>query len=336
MASRAVWTPAERSRLVRLATARYSSTAPNQPNRRARDSFLRRNVAPLSPPMPPPSRQQYSPTTVALIKGIGRLMGYNFVRSKAINVTGDLYDRCAQRAEAEAHFWYTGASLLTECALPASFQIWFQLTNLHIFLLLTRFRALPANEARTYAQELMNHFFIDVESRMRERFGVQTARLVKGYMKDLHTQHRGSMIAYDEGLATNDVHLSGAVWRNVWGGGWGTIGGVKRKTSVDRVKRGEQVPPDAPAEVVLDPVLRAGDSPTGSAPLDDETYTERIARAEMLFPQHLERVTRWLRREIYRLGHLPDAAVIDGDVFARRSNDDEGAPPPLVSAYSRI
>ncbi|WFD33334.1 beta-ketoacyl-[acyl-carrier-protein] synthase II [Malassezia cuniculi] len=329
MASRTVWTPVSRGVGMRAAAARCSSSSaqtPGQPNRRARDSFLRRNVAPLSPPMPPPSRHEYSPLTVSLVKGIGRLMGYNFVRSKAINVTGDLYDRCAQRAEAEAHFWYT------ECALPASFQIWFQLTNLHIFLLLSRFRALPPNEARTYSQELMNHFFIDVESRMRERFGVQTARLVKGYMKDLHTQHRGSMIAYDEGLATDDVRLSAAVWRNVWGGGWGTIGGVKRKTSVDKVRRGEQVSPDAPAEVVLDPVLN-DEAPQHDT--DAESLAERAARAEMLFPQHLERVTRWLRREIYRLGHLPDSAVVDGDVYARRSDDDD-APPPLVSAYSRI
>lgn len=323
MATRAVWAPAARG--VHARAMRFASSTPGQqPARRARDSFLQRHAAPLSPPMPRPSRTEYSPTTAALLKGLGRLLGYNFMRSKAINVTGDLYDRCAQRAEAEAHFWYT------ECALPASFQIWFQLTNLHIFLLLCRFRALPPAEARTYAQELINHFFIDVESRMRERFGVQTARLVKGYIKDLHTQHRGSMIAYDEGLATDDVRLSGAVWRNVWGGGWGTIGGVKRKTSVDRVRRGERDDPDAPAEVVLDPVLHHGAAESSVAPA-----AERTARAEMLFPQHLERVTRWLRREIYRLGHLPDAAVIDGDVYARRS-DDEDAPPPLVSAYSRI
>mgnify|MGYP002758918577 FL=1 len=182
--------------------------------------MLRRNLAPLSPPTPPPSKTKYSPLTVALVKGTGRLLGYNFVRSKAIKVTGDLYDRAAMRAQAEAHFWYK------ECALPASFQTWFQLTNLHVFLLLSRFRALPSQEAKTYSQELINHFFIDTESRMRERFGVQTSRLVKGYMKDLHLQHRGSTVAYEEGLATDDIRLSAAIWRNVWGGGWGVIGGV--------------------------------------------------------------------------------------------------------------
>lgn len=319
---------------------RANSSVPEK--RRSRASLLRRNLAPLSPPTPPPSEKAYSPLTVALVKGTGKLLGYNFVRSKAIKVTGDLYDRAAQRAQAEAHFWYK------ECALPPSFQTWFQLTNLHIFLLLSRFRALDKEEAREYSQELINHFFIDTESRMRERFGVQTSRLVKGYMKDLHLQHRGSMIAYDEGLATDDVRLSGAIWRNVWGGGWGVIGGVKRKTPLDKTKKGEDPSPEGT------PVL-AFDKETGALEEPAEVDEDRAARAEILFPQHLERVTRWLRRELYRLGHLPDDVVLDGDVHALRTvpvpdvptmatpADAEAAQgaaagqgPPVVSAYTRI
>ncbi|PKI85685.1 beta-ketoacyl-[acyl-carrier-protein] synthase II [Malassezia vespertilionis] len=302
-----------------------SDASLNKRRGRARESLLRRNLAPLSPPTPAPAQEPYNPLTVSLVKGVGRVMGYNFVRSKAIKVTGDLYDRCATRAQAEAHFWYK------ECALPASFQTWFQLTNLHIFLLLSRFRALPKDEAQTYAQELVNHFFIDTESRMRERFGVQTSRLVKGYMKDLHLQHRGSMIAYDEGLATDNVRLSGAVWRNVWGGGWGAIGGVKRKTPIDKTKRGDDTAEEGRPELAIDKdALQVQDA------LPDAFEEDRAARAEILFPQHLERVTRWLRREIYRLGHLPDETIIDGDVHAQRSTELSGGEQPVVSAYTRI
>lgn len=335
------------------ATKLRASSSSAGDKRRPRESLLRRNVAPLSPPTPAPNKTEYGPMTRALLKGTGRLLGYNFVRSKAIKVTGDLYDRAAMRAQAESHFWYK------ECALPASFQTWFQLTNLHIFLLLARFRALPSKEAHTYSQELINHFFIDTESRMRERFGVQTSRLVKGYMKDLHLQHRGSTVAYEEGLATDDIRLSAAVWRNVWGGGWGVIGGVKRKVPGVLSKRKKKAPAnadeaqaaaieeDAPPEITLDK----------DAPLipHDESDADREARAELLFPQHLERVTRWLRREMYRLGHLPDNVIMDGDVHAPREmvGDVIGMPTPasrpattaggiasdaqpIVSAYTRI
>ncbi|KAI3628196.1 beta-ketoacyl-[acyl-carrier-protein] synthase II [Malassezia furfur] len=342
------WTLAVRPRAVPRAAlgVRASTSGAEKRAGRTRESLLRRSLAPLSPPTPPPSKKTYSPWAVSLIKGTGRLLGYNFVRSKAIKVTGDLYDRAAQRAHAEAHFWYK------ECALPVSFQTWFQLTNLHVFLLLSRFRALPKAEARTYAQELINHFFIDTESRMRERFGVQTSRLVKGYLKDLHMQHRGSMIAYDEGLATDDVRLSGAVWRNVWGGGWGTIAGVKRKTSIDRKRRGEDPNEEGLPELAVD----KEDPGLAPAPLNSEMEEDRAIRAEILFPQHLERVTRWLRREIYRLGHLPDQAILDGDVHAVRNVPIENQPSmatpvdaastrgaagsgqsmPVVSAYTRI
>ncbi|WFD25747.1 beta-ketoacyl-[acyl-carrier-protein] synthase II [Malassezia nana] len=310
-------------RAVRVPSTLRANYSTAGDKRRPRESLLRRNLAPLSPPTPPPSDTQYSPLTVSLVKGMGRLLGYNFVRSKAIKVTGDLYDRAAMRAQAEAHFWYK------ECALPASFQTWFQLTNLHMFLLLSRFRALSAEEAREYTQELVNHFFIDTESRMRERFGVQTSRLVKGYMKDLHLQHRGSIVAYEEGLATDDVRLSGAIWRNVWGGGWGVIGGVKRKMPLlGRKKHAQDVQSDEGApELAMDkeaPVLAAAEPDEDSA-----------ARAELLFPQHLERVTRWLRREVYRLGHLPNEVILDGDVHAPRASPTDdviGPPAPVASA----
>lgn len=330
--ARGVWPNAVRG-------VRANSSVPNDKRKsRPRESLLRRNLAPLSPPTPAPAEKEYSPLTVALVKGTGRLMGYDFVRSKAIRVTGDLYDRATGRAQAEGHFWYKGTLLFSpECALPASFQTWFQLTNLHVFLLLARFRALPKDEAKHYAQELINHFFIDTESRMRERFGVQTSRLVKGYMKDLHLQHRGSIIAYDEGLATDDVRLSGALWRNVWGGGWGTIAGVKRKTPIDKTKRGED-----PSVEGLPALAFDKDTPDLHTPVEDALDEDRVVRAEILFPQHLERVTRWLRREVYRLGHLPDETVMEGDVFALRADTEpmqdaaHEKAPPVVSAYTRI
>jgi cytochrome b pre-mRNA-processing protein 3 len=147
-----------------------------------------------------------------------------------------------------------------ECQLPRTYQVWFQITNLHLYLLMTRFRALPTHKiAQTYAQELTNHYFIDAESRMRVRFGIQVARLVKGYMKDMHTQQRGAILSMDEALAISaggtsgmervadaDAILAAALWRNIWGaGGWGEgVGGVKRKLAgVDRPdeKKGKKV-----------------------------------------------------------------------------------------------
>lgn len=71
--------------------------------------------------------------------------------------------------------------------------------------------------------------FIDVELRMRGPYAVTQGRLIKGYMKDLLEQYHGACAAYDEGLIRGDAVLAAAIWRNLFGGGWAGVGGVKGK-----------------------------------------------------------------------------------------------------------
>lgn len=226
---------------------------PSQLQQQEQKSASPLQPSPLSPSAPPPKK--HSALTVSVVKGLARLMGYNSVTSTAIRVSSDLYDRCAERADLEADFWYG------ECGLPRTYQTWFQITNLHIHLLIARFRMLvPAKKANSYSQEIINHFFIDAESRMRLRFGVQTSRLVKGYMRDMHTQQRGAILGLDDALARSyvsdtarentadaDAILATAIWRNIWGaGGWGSgVAGVKRK--LKGVDRPDEKPKDAKA-----------------------------------------------------------------------------------------
>lgn len=222
--------------------------------------------------------------------------------------------------------------MATECGLPRTYQTWFQLTNLHIYLMLVRFRALPAEAGPVYAQELINHFFIDAESRMRERFGVQTGRLVKGYMRDMHMQHRGAVLGLDEGLASNDVRLAQALWRNVWGAGWGNVAGVKRKVrGIDKSVKGEDELHEGAPELAQDRgALPAGASPyaraaaaeatiasgaepsSPSAPTATPTDPQAATHPELAFPIHLARVVRFIRAETFRLANIPDQEIVLG------------------------
>jgi len=275
-------------------------------------------------------------------------MGYNSLTSTSIRVTSDLYDRCAERAHVERNFWYG------DCALPETYQSWFQITNLHVYLLLTRFRAFDKAAHKTYSQELVNHFFIDAESRMRDRFGVQTSRLVKGYMRDMHMQHRGSILGFDEGLATGDARLAQAVWRNIWGAGWGTVAGVKRKLAgVDKLAEGEKEddlegqPELARDAATLDPRIasRPNASPYARAasaslaadranaeastlpPQADNPATMpapsnilpavdpfAASHPELAFPHHLHRIVTFIRAESQRLANLSDREIMLGRV----------------------
>lgn len=55
----------------------------------------------------------------------------------------------------------------TECHLPPTFQSWFTVTNLHVWMLTVRLRALPDPHGKHYIQALIDHFFYDVEDRIR-------------------------------------------------------------------------------------------------------------------------------------------------------------------------
>ena len=57
--------------------------------------------------------------------------------------------------------------IIEECALPPTFQSWFTVTNLHVWLLTVRLRSLLAPHGLNHIQGLIDHFFQDVEERVR-------------------------------------------------------------------------------------------------------------------------------------------------------------------------
>ncbi|GAA6018576.1 hypothetical protein JCM11491_006450 [Sporobolomyces phaffii] len=311
---------------------------------------------------------RYSPLTVSVVTKLAKLFGYHSQTSTAIRTTSDYYDRCAERGEIEAPFWYE------ECSLPPSFQTWFSITTLHVWLLSVRFRALPSPLGHTYVQEFINHMFIDMEYRIRGPYAVTQSRLIKGYMKDMLEQYHGSIAAYDEGLVRGDAVLAAALWRNMFGGGWGGVGGVKGKRAP---KAGEApklgpnplqveapahpaettnvaaAPPPPPSSstpssssssppLAVDPIqaklLKKGADAstlfTTDAPLVDPKTAAAIALdplypedPDLEFVQSVEKIVRFVRKEVQRLERLPDAVVMQGLK--------EGGTGPLVD-FTRI
>jgi len=133
--------------------------------------------------------------------------------------------------------------------LPPTFQSWFTITNLHVWLLTVRLRALPQPHGTNHIQGLIDHFFLDVEDRViavlqpvdseappqsdsrappftsdsvstptvNKKRGRAPDRLVKQQMQILKEQWAGLGMAFDLGLAIGDVEMAGAVWRNLLG-----------------------------------------------------------------------------------------------------------------------
>ncbi|KAF7511286.1 hypothetical protein GJ744_004851 [Endocarpon pusillum] len=128
----------------------------------------------------------------------------------------------SESAESADSWWFT------ELGLQPTFSTWSQVTYLHMYLLVVRFRAMEEHRRRgggggagvvaRYQLYLLDHFSHAAEDRMALLHGMSARGIRNRYLKDLFLQWRGVLAAYDEGLVKGDAVLAGAVWRNLWKG----------------------------------------------------------------------------------------------------------------------
>ncbi|KAH0614686.1 uncharacterized protein H6S33_000322 [Morchella sextelata] len=136
----------------------------------------------------------------------------------AYGVTQELYNECvAQAAYLEgaelspsARFWYE------TCKRKPTFVAWAQVTVLHMWMLVVRFRAFEPENVQTWQQHFVDHFFYDSEGKMIQDYKLTSGGQRKKYLKDLYAQYRGMIAGYDEGLVKGDAVLAAAIWRNVF------------------------------------------------------------------------------------------------------------------------
>ena len=106
-----------------------------------------------------------------------------------------------------------------EVGLPPTFSTWSQVTYLHMYLLIVRYRALESQSSfNTYQRHLLDHFSHAAEDKMLLLHGMSARGIRNRYLKDLFLQWRGILAAYDEGLVKGDAVLAAAVWRNLFKG----------------------------------------------------------------------------------------------------------------------
>jgi len=113
-------------------------------------------------------------------------------------------------ATKEAQEWYA------VLGMEATFNLWAQVTMLHMYVLTTRFRMFPAAHAPSWHQHLLDHFFYAAEDKMATLHGMVARGVRNRYLKDLFVQWRGVLAAYDEGLIRGDAMMAAAVWRNIF------------------------------------------------------------------------------------------------------------------------
>ena len=196
---------------------------------------------------------------------------------------------------------------------------------MHIYLLTTRFRSLPSPVGKAFNQEFINQFFVDAEYRLAEHLKIAQSRNVKKSLKDLVEQYQGSVLAYDEGLVGSDAVLAAAIWRNIFGAGWGQgVAGVENYTPPPSNSR-------TPSATALGKeTITAFDEVDTSPPAVEDTVSidRNQLQDDLLYPVKLERLVRYLRKEVARLEALDDYDVMKG-----RTAD---APVPLATQFGTI
>ncbi|EDV22409.1 Ubiquinol-cytochrome-c reductase complex assembly factor 1 [Trichoplax sp. H2] len=97
------------------------------------------------------------------------------------------------------------------CQLPDTFQSWFLINQLHVWMCLVRLKQEGSDGKYAY-QQLVTFFWEDVESRIYSIGVSSTSAQTSELLKEFY----GMTFAYDEGIMSNDRILAAALWRNLF------------------------------------------------------------------------------------------------------------------------
>lgn len=107
----------------------------------------------------------------------------------------------------------------SQCQLGDTFQSWFAVTTLHMWMLHARLRG-EGEMGRQMYSGMVEHFWVDTEKKLHDA-GVK--HRVSSIMKELVDFFHGAGLAYDEGIHYDDRVLATALWRNVFNGSPNTL-----------------------------------------------------------------------------------------------------------------
>ncbi|KAG6837468.1 hypothetical protein H0H93_009011 [Arthromyces matolae] len=306
--------------------------------------------APQSPARPTQQQQSWltrkvksSPAAMKIFVGLTNLFGYNSPKQIAARRSFVLYEHVvAATPDVDTQFWHQA------CHLPPTFQSWFTVTNLHIWMLTVRLRSLP--EGKYYTQALIDHFFIDIEDRIRAVLQPKAVpskpytfhssfyinpnapstteskdskqrskllarapdKLVTRQMKIFKEQWAGLGMSLDLGLVNGDMEMAAAVWRNLLGarGAQGIAFPDPISNSTKKTfRRSVNLVGGEVVNVAKVDISKEETRDDGSGVHD---FLPEEADLYLEYPQLMLDIVGYLRRELVRLEKLSDQQVMSG------------------------
>lgn len=132
------------------------------------------------------------------------------------------FDVLLQRLRVSSYLMYQSVAdsinykaIFSQFNLPNTFNSWFLVTELHVWMLLVRAMAEGSEtgeDGRFMRNCIVEAMWADVNSRAK-KLGSQNPSGVRGQIQTLSQQFQAALITYDEGIANDDIVLAGAIWR---------------------------------------------------------------------------------------------------------------------------
>lgn len=105
------------------------------------------------------------------------------------------------------------AAFYKDLKLADTMFSWFLITELHIWMIMVRYMAIQPDGIH-YRDALCNAMWADVVQRI-DKLGTIKRKIKNKQMSELGGQFNATLIAYDEGILTDDKQLADALWRRI-------------------------------------------------------------------------------------------------------------------------
>ncbi|XP_031556466.1 ubiquinol-cytochrome-c reductase complex assembly factor 1-like [Actinia tenebrosa] len=141
-----------------------------------------------------------------IAKFVGRFSGINSRSSVLWRSAMTMYRSCIEEVNYDDFY--------EACSMPDTFQSWFMINQLHIWMCLVRLKA-EGKDGQFMYRKLVEIMWQDVEARMK-KIGEIDSTTARESLRELVQEFYGLIFAYDEGLLSHDRVLAAALWRNMF------------------------------------------------------------------------------------------------------------------------
>ncbi|KAF9447481.1 hypothetical protein P691DRAFT_802269, partial [Macrolepiota fuliginosa MF-IS2] len=242
----------------------------------------------------------------------------------------------------EAEKWFLKLTALPGYGSPK--RLTARLTDLHIWLLTVRLRALPKEHGRHYIQALIDHYFIGVEDRIRAVLqppnkptrpytfaspfyanpnvatpdnaaipakpkGRAPDRIANRQMKIFKEQWVGLGLSFDLALIKGDAEMAAAVWRNLLGG--------RGARGIAYADTEGQAPFPRAVNLVGGEVDNISKTDFEEETRDDGSGAHDFPPSEadkyVKYPELMLDIVEYTRRELVRLEQISDHDIMSGN-----------------------